>query len=116
MSVQTIQMKPVVPVALVLKLVKAPMKIPAWSVVFLLIMAGAYGYVSGRQNPVHHYVPYVGYPLVLDTTTGKACYSSQPKAPADGSPLDAALPPDSGANRMDADVNNGPSIPLCERK
>ena len=81
MSVHALEMKPVASVAAVLKLVKAPLKVPAWSVVVLLTMAGVYGYVSGRQNPVHHYVPYVGYPLVLDTTTGKACYSTTPKPP-----------------------------------
>jgi hypothetical protein len=111
MSVQTLELKPVVSVAAVMKVVKAPMKIPAWSVVVLLIMAGVYGYVSGRQNPIHHYVPYVGYPLVLDTTTGKACYSSTPK-PSE-SAVNAAYPSDGGASLPDSVLASGPFIPMC---
>ena len=108
-----LEMKPLISVAAVLKLITAPLKIPAWSVVVLLIMTGAYGYVSGRQNPVHHYVPYVGYPLVLDTTTGKACYSSTPK-PADEGSAGFAVPV-ADSNRLEADAGTpaGPVIPMC---
>jgi hypothetical protein len=98
-----LEMKPLISVAAVLKLVKAPLKMPAWSVVVVLFVAGAYGYVSGRQNPVHHYVPYVGYPLVLDTTTGKACYSATPK-PTDESSAGLGADPSTPA---------GPVIPMC---
>src|ERR1017187_7760554 len=54
-----------------LRAVRTPLKIPAWSVVAIVAFAGLYGFLSGREMPRHHYVPYVGYPLVLDTTTGK---------------------------------------------
>ena len=112
MSVRTLEVKPVVSVASVLKVIKAPLKIPAWSVVVLLIMAGIYGYVSGRQNPIHHYVPYVGYPLVLDTTTGKACYSSTPKASEGTATVNASYAFDSGA-ATEAQPPTGPMIPMC---
>jgi hypothetical protein len=95
MPVQVLEMKSAVSAATVLKRIRA-FKVPAWSMAVLVVLAGVYGYVSGRQNPVHHYVPYVGYPLVLDTTTGKACYSSPPK-PSD-----------------DAIATTGPAIPMCE--
>ena len=113
MSVHTLELKPVVSVAAVVKVVKAPMKIPAWSVVVLVIMAGIYGYVSGRQNPVHHYVPYVGYPLVLDTTTGKACYSTTPR-PSEGA-VNASYSSDGSATLPDSTVASGPYIPMCEK-
>ncbi|HEY1987138.1 MAG TPA: hypothetical protein VGG85_17110 [Terracidiphilus sp.] len=108
MAVQTLELKPVVSFAAVLHYIKSPLRIPAWFVVLVVLMAGAYGYVSGRQNPVHHYVPYVGYPLVLDTTTGKACYSSAPKPGDDASAINAAYP-------ADTESTPGPSIPMCAR-
>ncbi len=103
MAVQTLEMKPVASVAAVFHYIKSPLKIPAWFVVAVVLMAGAYGYVSGRQNPVHHYVPYIGYPLVLDTTTGKACYSSAPKPTDDPAAINAA------------ETATGPAIPLCTK-
>ena len=106
-TVQTIELKPAASVASVLKLVKAPLKIPTWSIAVLVVMAGVYGYVSGRQNPAHHYVPYVGYPLVLDTTTGKACYSSTPKPSEQGAAVNAE------SNGGDAGTPTGPAIPMC---
>jgi hypothetical protein len=113
MSVQTLEVKPAVSVASVLKVVKSPLKIPAWSVVVLVIMAGVYGYVSGRQNPIHHYVPYVGYPLVMDTTTGKACYSATPKTSDDASAVNASYALDGTAGGTDAATPTGPTIPMC---
>lgn len=113
MPAQVLELKPAVSVATVLKLVKAPLKIPAWSVVVIMIMAGVYGYVSGRQNPIHHYVPYVGYPLVLDTTTGKACYSSPPKPSEDAAAIGAANPADPNAVLADSSAPTGPAIPMC---
>ena len=95
---------------MVLKLVKAPLRVPAWSVLVVVVMAGIYGYVSGRLNPVHHYVPYVGYPLVLDTTTGKACYSSAPK-PAEE--VNASYSPAADGALAEAGATAGPSIPMC---
>src|SRR5947209_20358378 len=96
MPAQVLELKPAVSAASVLKR-RQVLKAPAWSALVLAGMAGAFGYVSGRQNPVHHYVPYVGYPLVLDTTSGKACYSSPPKPTDDADP---AAP-------------TGPAIPVC---
>ena len=114
MSVQTLELKPEVSVATVLKFIKAPLRIPAWSVAILVIIVGVYGYVSGRQNPVHHYVPYVGYPLVLDTTTGKACYSSTPKPSEQGVAIaGAATSADAIGNLPDAAAPTGPAIPMC---
>lgn len=96
MPAQVLELKPAVPVASVYKRIQS-LKVPLWPAALLLILVGVYGYASGRQHPVHHYVPYVGYPLVLDTATGKACYAAAPK-PAD----DQAAP-------------TGPEIPMCEK-
>jgi hypothetical protein len=79
----------------------------------IVIMAGIYGYVAGRQNPMHHYVAYVGYPLVLDTTTGKACYSSPPN-PAQAAPsVDGSAVADSSGLTTPSDSQIGPAIPIC---
>ena len=107
MSVQTLQLKPVFSVAAVLRVVKAPLRVPAWAVVTVVIMVALYGYVAGRQNPVHHYIPYVGYPLVMDSTTGKACYSSQPKPADNSAPV---------FGTVSADTSTGPIIPLCGKE
>jgi hypothetical protein len=111
MPAQVLELKPAVPAATVLKRVQS-LKVPAWSVVVLVTMAGVYGYFAGRQNPLHHYVPYVGYPLVLDTTTGKACYSSAPK-PSDDSAALAGPVGDSAATPAESAATTGPAIPLC---
>jgi hypothetical protein len=114
MPAQVLELKRVAPPAVsVLSLVKAPLKIPAWSVVLLVVMAGAYGYFSGRQNPAHHYVPYVGYPLVMDTTTGKACYATTPKPSEQGVAVTTPVSVDSDASLVDAAVPSGPAIPMC---
>ena len=115
MPAQFQEMQHSVPVASVLKLVKAPLKVPAWSVAVLVLIAAVYGYARGRQHPVHHYVPYVGYPLVLDTTTGKACYSAPPKPSEDGAPVNASYSPDGTASSPDAGTPAGPAIPLCAK-
>src|SRR4051812_2361575 len=107
MPVQVLELKPVASSATVLKRVRA-LRIPAWSAAMLVVLAGVYGYVSGRQNPVHHYVPYVGYPLVLDTTTGKACYSATPKPSEDAAPVSA----DANASLTEP-AGTGPAIPMC---
>jgi hypothetical protein len=96
MPVHVLELKPAVSAATVLNRVRI-LKVPAWSMAVLVVLAGVYGYVSGRQNPAHHYVPYVGYPLVLDTTTGKACYSATPKQSDDAAAI------------------TGPAIPMCEK-
>jgi hypothetical protein len=110
MSVQTLEIKHVVPVAAVLRTVRS-VKIPMWAAVALVVLSGLYGFVAGRQNPVHHYVPYVGYPLVMDTTTGKACYSSQPKPLQEGSTADMGYPADTAQYAA-----TGPAIPLCGKE
>ena len=109
MTVQTLRLKPVVNVAAAVRVVQSPLRVPAWAVVVVVLMAGVYGYVAGRQNPLHHYVPYVGYPLVLDTTTGKACYSSTPK------PSDAAPAVEGAAADGALDAPTGPAIPVCSK-
>lgn len=114
MSAQVLEMKSAESsAASVLKFVKAPLKVPAWSVVLVVALIGVYGYVSGRQNPVHHYVPYVGYPLVLDTTTGKACYSVTPKPSDNAALLGAAASADGSAIPQDGGTAAGPAIPMC---
>lgn len=115
MSVQTLELKPAVSAAAVVRVVKAPLKVPAWSVVLFVIMAAIYGYVSGRQNPVHHYVPYIGYPLVLDTTTGKACYSTTPRPSESGAAVNALDSADLNRPRSEAETSLGPAIPMCEK-
>lgn len=114
MPAQVLEMKSATPAAAsVFKLVQAPLKIPAWSVALAVAMAGVYGYVSGRQNPIHHYVPYVGYPLVLDTTTGKACYSSTPRPSEQGASVTTPVAADSNAGLADFAGASGPVIPMC---
>src|SRR5947209_19939439 len=111
MPAQVLELKPAVSAASVLKRLQV-LKAPAWSALVLAGMAGAFGYVSGRQNPVHHYVPYVGYPLVLDTTSGKACYSTTPKPSEDAAALAAPGSPDGNAAAEGA-ATTGPAIPMC---
>lgn len=94
---------------------KLPLKIPAWSVVLVVVMAAAIGFGVGRHKPAHHYVSYFGYPMVLDTTTGKACYATKPKMPEPGTVQDAAFPPAyEDSNRLDDKyIVNGAAVPLC---
>ncbi len=112
MPVQVLEMKPAVSAATVLKRVRA-LKVPVWPMAVLVVLAGVYGYVSGRQNPGHHYVPYVGYPLVLDTTTGKACYSTTPKPSEDAAALAAPVSADGNALPAEGAATTGPAIPMC---
>ena len=114
MPAQVLELKPAFSAATVLTRVRT-FRIPAWSAAVLVTIAGVYGYVSGRENPVHHYVPYVGYPLVLDTTTGKACYSSAPRPSEDASSLVAPVSTDANASLSEpaAPALTGPAIPLC---
>jgi hypothetical protein len=89
-------------------------RVPVWSVLLLVPVAGGAGFAYGRHKPAHHYVSYFGYPMVLDTTTGKACYAVRPKPAEAGSVQDASFPPAyDGADRLDTYVPNGPSVPLC---
>ena len=115
MPAQVLEMKSAAPASVSpFKIIQAPLKVPAWSVALIVALAGVYGYVSGRQNPVHHYIPYVGYPLVLDTTTGKACYSSAPKPSEQGVAVNPPISGDStGALTDPAAGPTGPAIPMC---
>ena len=89
-------------------------RIPAWAVVLVVLAAGGAGFAYGRHKPAHHYVSYFGYPMVLDTTTGKACYATKPKVGEQGAVQDTSLPlAYDGADRPDTYVPNGPSVPLC---
>ena len=114
MPVQTLELKPAVSFATVLNRVRT-FRIPAWSAAVLVMLAGVYGYVSGRANPVHHYVPYVGYPLVLDTTTGKACYSTTPRPSDEASAFAGPVAADANASLAETQVpaTTGPAIPMC---
>ena len=113
MPVSALETKPVSLAARVLRVVRRPLKVPAWAVVLVVIMAGVYGYLSGRQNPTHHYVPYVGFPLVMDTTTGKACYSTTPRPSEEGVRVNASYASDAGGTQADGDAPSGPGIPMC---
>ena len=93
--------------------VKSPLKVPAWFVVLMILLAAAAGFATGRYKPAHHYVSYFGYPMVLDTTTGKACYAARPKPADAGSLRDTAVPVYDDSNRLDTYVPNGASVPLC---
>jgi hypothetical protein len=110
MPAQVLELKPAVSSATVLTRIKT-LRIPAWSAAMLVVLAIVFGYVSGRQNPAHHYVPYVGYPLVLDTTTGKACYSSAPKPSEEA--LAAPVSADSNGSAAEPGSVTGPAIPVC---
>jgi hypothetical protein len=89
-------------------------RVPAWSAVLLVLVAGGAGFAYGRHKPTHHYVSYFGYPMVLDTTTGKACYAAKPRTSEAGLVEDASFPPAyEGADRPDTYVPNGSSVPLC---
>lgn len=99
----------------VARLVAFSLKVPAWSMVLVVLAAAAAGFGVGRHRPAHHYVSYFGYPMVLDTTTGKACYTTKPKAPEPGSMQDTAYPPAyEDSNRLDEHyIANGAAVPLC---
>lgn len=94
----------------VLKSVAARVKLPAWSILVLVVLAIASGFAAGRRHPAHHYVPYFGS-MVMDTTTGKACYAVAPK-PAN-TVQDADFAVDGTANPVDRQAANGPAIPVC---
>lgn len=90
-------------------LVRQPLRMPAWAVAAAVLLVGVAAFSAGRHKPAHHYVSYFGYPLVMDTTTGKACYAAPPK-PAEVQ--DAAFAID-GAAPADGQSVSGPAIPMC---
>lgn len=87
---------------------RLPFRIPAWAVAAALIVVGVSAFAAGRMKPKHHYVKYFG-PMVLDTTTGKACYAVPPKG-NDGAMQDAAFAID-GADSQPAAAD--PNVPMC---
>ncbi len=97
----------------VARAIKSPLKVPAWLVVLVVLLTGSASFLVGRHKPAHHYVSYFGYPMVLDTTTGKACYATKPKPAETGSVQETAFPVYDGSNRLDTYVPNGASVPLC---
>ena len=89
---------------------RQPLNAPLWAIVVAVAVLAFGGFLVGRHRPAHHYVAYFGYPMVLDTTTGKACYAVPPR-PAD--PATAAFPVDGTANQLDSQATSGPQIPVC---
>ena len=98
----------------ILAAARRPLRLPRWAVITAVAVLALGCYLAGRRHPQHHYVAYFGYPMVLDTTTGKACYAVQPH-PA-GSVQDAAFPLDGTANSLDPQSTAGSQIPLCGAK
>ena len=93
----------------VLNVARQPLRMPAWAVAAAVLLVGVAAFAAGRHKPAHHYVAYFGYPLVLDTTTGKACYAAPPRP---SEIQDAAFAID-GAPPPDAQTQSGPAIPMC---
>lgn len=95
------------------RLVRAPLKVPAWAVLAAALLVALTGFMAGRKHPAHHYVSYFGYPMVLDTTTGKACYAAPPQ-PSDSAPVqDTAFAPDDSGDSLNGKAPTGPAIPMC---
>lgn len=92
--------------------VRRPFSVPRWALVLAVAVLAFGGFLIGRHRPAHHYVAYFGYPLVLDTTTGKACYAVPP--PIKPAATDAAsFPLDGTASQLDTQETAGDQIPLC---
>ena len=89
-----------------------PLSVPRWAAVIAVAVLACGGFAIGRQRPKHHYVSYFGYPMVLDTTTGKACYAVPPRPPKAAAD-DPAFPVDGTANQLDTQTTAGDQIPLC---
>ncbi|HWG20363.1 MAG TPA: hypothetical protein VG225_07510 [Terracidiphilus sp.] len=109
---ETSAIHPAVRFAATLRLVRQSFRIPGWAIVGVLLLVGLSGFLAGRHKPAHHYVAYFGYPMVLDTTTGKACYAAAPEA-SDATMQDAAFATDGTSNSVDAQSPSGPAIPMC---
>ncbi len=92
-----------------------PLSVPPWAVVIAVAVLACGGFVLGRHRPAHHYVSYFGYPMVLDTTTGKACYAVPPPPPK-AAANDPAFPADGTANQLDTQTTAGDQIPLCGKQ
>jgi hypothetical protein len=92
---------------------RQPLRVPRWAIVLAVAVLAFGGFLVGRQRPAHHYVPYFGYPTVLDTTTGKACYAVPPQPPKAADSDDSAFPLDGTANSLDTQATAADQIPLC---
>jgi hypothetical protein len=91
----------------VLRAVRRPLRMPAWAIAALVLAIAVTAFAAGRHKPAHHYVPYFGA-MVLDTTTGRACYATQPKA-SDPILEDSAFAIDGTSGP----THGGPTVPLC---
>lgn len=103
-------------VSRVIGFVGGPLRLPRWAVVIAVAVLAFGGFLIGRQRPVHHYVSYFGYPMVLDTTTGKACYAVPPRVSKPAAADDPAFPADGTANQLDTQTTAGDQIPLCSQE
>lgn len=97
----------------VLHIARRPLNMPRWAIAVLVAVLATGGFFMGRQRPAHHYVAYFGYPMVLDTTTGKACYAVAPRPAKAAAADDPAFPLDGTANQLDTQTTAGDQIPLC---
>lgn len=96
--------------------VRGPFNLPRWMIVAAAAVLVLGSYAIGRRHPAHHYVAYFGYPMVLDTTTGKACYAVPPLPENPASAQNAAYPLDGTASSLDAQQTSGSQIPLCSEE
>jgi len=96
-------------------IVRRPLIVPVWAIVIALATLAFGGFLFGRHRPAHHYVAYFGYPLVLDTTTGRACYAFPPKPASPAKVDDPAFPLDGTANQLDTQSTASDQIPLCDQ-
>jgi hypothetical protein len=95
----------------VLGAIRQPLRMPAWAMAVAVLLIGISAFVAGRHKPVHHYISYFGYPMVLDTTTGKACYAA-PRKPTDPIEQDSAFAIDGASDTQPS----GPAIPMCGKE
>jgi hypothetical protein len=95
----------------ILGAIRQPLRMPAWAMAAAVLLIGISAFVVGQHKPAHHYVSYFGYPMVLDTTTGKACYAAPPK-PSDPIEQDSTFAID---GTSDAPAT-GPAIPMCGKE
>ena len=102
-----------VTLARALRAVRRPIVAPGWAVVAAVAVLAWAAFLTGRQHPAHHYVAYFGYPMVLDTTTGKACYAAPQKPANPETAQDPASPLDGTANQFDGQETADSQIPLC---
>lgn len=100
-------------IARAIGIARRPLNMPRWAIVVAVAALAFSGFLIGRQRPAHHYVAYFGYPMVLDTTTGKACYAVAPRPAEPETAQDAAFPLDGAANQLGTQAASGPQIPLC---